>query len=348
MKFAWRALVLILLLGQMGCTYINGEKSYFRDRSDDYRKARATELLNVPAGLDGEALQAIYVIPPITEDIRVNGEFEAPRPAPLVTGSVDQLVRIQKLANQEWMLVSAAPGKLWPQVRSYLGREAVPIARVEASAGLIETAWIEATDEAIGERYRFRIEQGVQRNTSELHILQMGQVGDTNVWPDESSNLEREHAMLRNVAQFIADNVSSGQVSMMAQQAISASGRVSMQEDDDGNPFIRLELPYNRAWASLDRALDEANFDVLDRDRSAGAYFVHYNRPLEEESGWLGWLFSDDDDDPAAELEQYDYRVQLEEQGGEFIRILIFRQDGGPLSQSHSQSILALIKGNIT
>jgi outer membrane protein assembly factor BamC len=343
-----RGAVIMVLLAVAGCTYINGEKSYFRDRSDDYRKARATAALEVPAGLDSEALQEIYVIPPITEDIRVTGEFEAPRPAPLVTGSVDQLVRIQKLGDEQWMLVSVAPGQLWPQVRGYLGRQAMPIARVEASAGLIETAWLEPGNGAMGERYRFRIEQGVQRNTSELHILQMGQVGDINAWPSDSTDSEREESMLRSVAQFIADNVGTAPVSMMAQQAISASGRVSMQEDDEGNPYIRLELPYHRAWASLDRALDEANFDILDRDRSAGAYFVHYNRPEEEESGWLGWLFSDDEDDPAAKLEQYDYRVQVNDRGGDTVHIEISRQDGGPLSQSHAQSILALIKGNIT
>ncbi|MCX2982164.1 outer membrane protein assembly factor BamC [Halieaceae bacterium IMCC14734] len=344
---AQRAIALMLLLGLSSCTYINGEKSYFRDRTDDYRKARATAVLEVPAGLDDEALQDIYVIPPITEDISVNGEFNAPRPAPLVTGSVDQLVRIQKLADEQWMLVSVAPGQLWPQVRSYLGGVNMPIARVEASAGLIETAWVEP-EGAIGERYRFRIEQGVQRNTSELHILQMGMVGDINTWPTNSTDAAREDDMLRSMAQFIADSVGTAPVSMMAQQAISASGRVSMQEDDDGNPYIRLDLPYHRAWASVDRALGEANFDILDRDRSAGAYFVHYNRPLEEDSGWLDWLFSNDEDDPAAELEKYDYRVELNDLGGETVHIEISRKDGGELSQSHAQSILSLIKGNIT
>ncbi len=343
------SLIVLLMLGALGgCSWLTGDEGYFRDRSDDYRKARSEPELQVPAGKDTESLQQLYVIPPITEDIRVTGEFEAPRPAPLVAGASDELVRIQRLGSEEWMLVSIAPGQLWPQVRGYLSQNAVPVARLEARQGIIESAWIPGQEGKMAQRFRFRIEQGVQRNTAELHVLQMYQAGDIGSWPAVSADPEEERVMLRELAQFVANNVEQASVSMMAQQAISASGRVSMQEDKDGNPFIKLDLPFHRAWASMDRAVRDASFKILDRDRSKQAYFIHYVAPIDEDSGWLDWLFDNDDDAPAAELEQYDYRLQLDTITEESVHITIHRQDGGPLTQSHAQSILAMIKGNIS
>lgn len=348
MRVAASVLLLLTLLAGSGCTWLMGDKGYFRDRSDDYKKAQVEPPLKVPGDLDAEALQEIYVIPPITEDIMVTGEFDAPRPAPLVTGSVDELVRIQKLGDEEWMLVSISPGQLWPQVRGYLDAASKPVARVDARAGLIETGWLAGTDGDMGERYRFRIEQGVQRNTAELHVLQMYQAGDVTSWPAASANLENEHGVLREIAQYIANNVDTATVSMMAQQAISASGKVSMQEDSDGRPMIRLELPYNRAWASIERALRDANFEIQDKDRSKGSYFVHYVRPVEKEAGWLDWLFENSEDDPIENLADSDYRLEVSEQNEELVTITIQRVDGQVLSNSHQQSILALIKGKIS
>jgi outer membrane protein assembly factor BamC len=343
-----RILLLVMIAALAGCSWLTGDEGYFRDRSDDYRLARSEPTLRVPADKDKEALQQLYVIPPITEDIRVTGEFEAPRPAPLVAGASAEVVRIQKLAEQEWMLASIAPGQLWPQVRGYLSQGAIPVARLEARAGIIETGWIPGQEGKMAQRYQFRIEQGVQRNTAELHVLQMYQAGDVNSWPKSSADVEEERLVLRDLAQYIANNVEQAPVSMMAQQSISASGRVSMQEDSDGNPFIKLDLPLPRAWASLDKAAQTSNFRILDRDRSTKAYFIHYERPLEENSGWLDWLFDSSDDAPADKLSEYDYRLQVEETNSESVLISIHRQDGGPLTQGHAQSILALIKGNIT
>lgn len=348
MRSSLALLFSLLLLTVSGCSWLTGDKGYFRDRSDDYRKAKVEEPLQVPADLDANALQEIYVIPPITEEIMVTGEFDAPRPAPLVAGATDELVRIQKLGDQEWMLVSVSPGQLWPQVRGYLGAQSMQVARVDARSGLIETSWLAGQDGDMSERYQFRIEQGVQRNTAELHVLQMYQAGDINSWPEVSGNLDKEHGVLREVAQFIANNVESATVSMMAQQAISASGKVSMQEDSDGNPMIKLKLPYNRAWASMERALRDSNFEILDKDRSSGSYFVHYERPIEKEAGWLDWLFENSEEDPVADLSEHDYQLRVHEQGPELVTITIQRQDGGGLSQSHQQSILALIKGKIS
>jgi outer membrane protein assembly factor BamC len=344
-----RFIVLIVLsLGLAGCTWLTGDKGYFRDTSDDYRNARVSPALKVPVGLDDDALQDIYVIPAITEDLRVTGTFETPRPAPLAARETEDLVRIQSLGDEEWMLVAVAPGQLWPQVRAFLTTSSLQLARVDARGGLIETGWLKPDHGGMDERYQFRIEQGVQRNTSELHVLQMALTGDTSTWPKTSFEIEREKEMLLAVANFIASNTDAAPVSMMAQQAISATGKVSMQEDADAIAYIRLELPFYRAWASVERALRESNFKVRDRDRSSGWYYIRYVEKDEDDSGWFDWLFGGDDQAASAEMTDQDFVLTLEKQSPGVVRITIAREDKEALTPAQSQSLLGLIKGNIS
>ena len=344
-----RVLLALLLVSLLpGCSWLTGDTGYFRDRSDDYRKSQVEPKLKVPEGLDDVALQTIYVIPPITENLRVTGEFDVPRPTPLVSRGNDELVRIQRLGDEEWMLVTMAPGQLWPQVRAFLGSNSLPVARVDARAGLIESGWLRHESGGMEQRFRFRIEQGVQRNTSELHVLQMFQAGDTSTWPEVSADLSKEKDMLRSVAEYVANTTETAPVSMIAQQAILASGKVTMQDDTDGQPYIRLELPYYRAWASVERALGESSFKVRDRDRSTGVYYIRYDETDEEDSGWFDWLFESEGNADGSILTDQDFILNLKEESSGLVRITIAREDKGELTPAQSQKLLGLIKGNIS
>jgi outer membrane protein assembly factor BamC len=339
-----RLLILVLLGSLAACGWLP-EQNYVRDRSDDYRKARVEPRIKVPPHLEDDALQDIYVIPPITERVTPTGSFEVPRPAPLVTQENEELVRIQRLGEEEWVLATVAPGQLWPQVRSFLSSNGVQVARVDARAGLIETGWFQGRDTSMNERYQFRIEQGVQRNTSELHVLQMYQAGDINRWPETSADAARGGEMLLAVAQYIANSAETAPVSMMAQQAMGDGGKVSLQEDEQGMPYVRLRLPFYRAWASLDRALRESSFTVRDLDRSRGLFYVRFVPP-EEDEGWFGWLFGGDEED-SAELSNQDYVLSIQEEAPNEVRIGLAREDGTAMTRGQSQQLLSLLKGNI-
>jgi outer membrane protein assembly factor BamC len=338
-----RLALAVLLVCLAGCSWF-GTGDYIRDRSNDYRKAKTEPPLKVPPGLEDDALQSTHVIPPITERIAPSGEFEVPRPAPLVGSESEEMVRIQRLGEEEWMLASVAPGQLWPQVRAFLTSSGLQVARVDARAGLMETGWYLGQGASMNERYRFRIEQGVQRNTAELHVLQQFQTGDINSWPATSSDIERESDMLMAVAQFIANTAEAAPVSMMAQQSMGEGGRVSLQEDSDGTPFVRLKLPYYRAWASVDRALRESSFRVRDLDRSRGVFYVRFVPP-EEDSGWFDWLLGDDED--AEEAASQDYLLTVKEESENEVRIDLAREDGAALDRAQAQQLLSLLKGNI-
>ena len=340
------ALIGGLLLVCTGCGFLFGDQGMFRDKSQDYKKAPELPVVSVPEDMDTEALREIYVIPPVEDNLLLAGDFEVPRPAPLVAGAGTEVVRIQKLGDESWALIGVAPGQVWPQVRSFLTASGIEVARVDARAGIMESTWLTLEGQPMAGRYRFRMEQGVQRGTSELHVLQMNQAGDVNSWPAKSDDPEQAAEMLQAVAQFLANSAGTAPVSMIAEQGISAGGKISMQEAPEGYTYIRLDLPFDRAWASLGRALEASTFEITDRDRSNGKYYARFLGPsAQEEDGWLDWLWDSDEDHPlAGQL----FLISMEAVDEQAVTIRLQPQeDVADFGKREEQGLLALIKGNI-
>lgn len=340
-------LLAVLPLALLGsCGWLVGDEGLLRDSAMDYRDARELDVIEVPAGKDPTALQEIYAIPPVQDEVLELGDFEVPRPTTLTAMSADQLVRIQRLGDQSWALIGVPPGQLWPQVRNFLVAAGVRLASADARQGLIDSDWLQLRNSEIPARFRFRIERGVQRGTSELHVLHMHRTAEASDWPQVSDDLEQEAEMLRAVAQYIANSAETAPVSMMAEQSISATGKIALEEREQGGSQIRLGLPFNRAWASLALALEASTYEITDRDRSAGRYYVRYLGPdADEKPGFFGRLFGRDNRHPLA---GNSYVVSLLEQGDEEVLIRIQPDAQTPaLEYREEQALLSQLQGNI-
>jgi len=326
------------------CGYLFGDDGVFRDTSNDYRAAAELPPMELPEGREATSLAEIYSVPEIQSEPQFSNSDRVPRPAPLVSANADQLVRIQRLGDDSWALIAIAPGQLWPQLRSFLSAANIDIAHMNARGGIIESTYLDLQGQTQPSRFRFRVERGVQRGNSELHVLQMHRRSEDS-WPAKSDDSELEGEMLRGVAQFIANSADTAPVSMMAEQSISATGKVSLAEDDNGMSYIVLELPFDRAWASLARSLDLSGFEITDRNRSSGEYFAQYlGEDGEEDSGWFSW-FGGGDDNPAVGVPLL---VTMEQATEERMEIRL-RPEAGPdaLGRDDQLALLALIKGNI-
>ncbi|MDP4918813.1 MAG: outer membrane protein assembly factor BamC [Haliea sp.] len=345
-KLALRAALAVGLTASAGCSYLFGDEGMFPDTSQDYKQAREMEPIRVPEGAPGTNLQEIYPIPPIQDDLLLEGEFEVPRPTPLVAGAGEDVVRIQSLGDESWALVAMAPGQLWPQVRSFLTSAGIQVGRVDAQAGIIETSWLDLEGQTMSSRFRFRIEQGVQRGSSELHVLQMRQAGDVSTWPAESTDVGQEQEMLKAVAQFVANSADSAPVSMLADRAMSAEGKLAMEDVPGGGSVLRLGLPFTRGWASVGKALEESRFEVTDRDRSEGIYYVRFlGEAANEEGGWFSWMFSSEDENP---LVGRNLLVSVAAAGDREVTVGVAPVAGdSPLERRDQQALLTVLKGNI-
>ncbi len=347
----------ILMLGVLaaalsGCGWLFGDEGYFRDREDDYRAARVTPPMQVPEGLDNDALQDLYVIPPQDTAGMLVGDFEVPRPEALHSVEDTATVRIQKLGEDQWILVENTPSEIWPRVRSFLISNRLGIENERVNLGLLESAWLVRQDvDDRREKYRFRIEQGIQRRSSEIYVKQIGFDAPDSVlpeqasWPETSVDADREEWMVTELANYLAATANASSVSLMA-QGLSTASKIYMIRDAQGRQIIDLRLPFDRAWASLGRALQRGEFTVVDLNRSEGRYFVRYEPEAEEEErGFFGRLFGGGDD--SADLEAIEYVVQMDEteQG---VHIGIDRNDGAALDEESTDLLLDVIRGNLS
>lgn len=344
-KIAKGSSAALLLATLTGCGYLFGDQGVFPDTSENYKKAPELPVIAVPEGKSTQSMQEIYPIPEVQDSMLMAGEFEVPRPTPLVAGSADEIVRIQKLGDASWALITEAPGQVWPQVRSFLTSAGISVARIDARAGTIESGWMELDGQSMSSRYRMRIEQGVQRGTSELHVLQMVQAGDVESWPTTSDNPDQEAEMLQALAQYIANSSGAAPVSMVANQAIDAAGKISLKESAEGEAYIALALPFDRAWASLGRALQKSTFEITDKDRSTGVYYTRFLGPdSEEEDGWFDWLWASDEEHPHQDEV---FTVTVERVDASAVTIHLRPEPGVALELRDQQALLSLIKGNI-
>jgi outer membrane protein assembly factor BamC len=340
-----------------GCGWLVGDEGYFRDRSDDYREARAIPPMVVPEEKKAEAISQLYVIPVERTDALLAKEFEVPRPIPLVGDPEENVVRIQKLGEEQWILLDGAPGESWPRVRAFLISNQIGIEREDAASGVMETGWLSFKSEPDRrEKYRIRVEQGVQRNSSEIYVQQLGykrpegQDVEAPDWGSKSTDAEREAWMVRELAGYMAETGEDASVSLLA-QGISTVNKVYLIRDAEKRPAIDLRLPFDRAWASMGRALERAEFKVQDLDRSTGMYYATYEPGQkdgeEEKKGMFKRMFSwwgDDDEVNPAIGRSYRFTLQSDDDG---VMINVTRDDGKEFDEGEAEFLLGLVKAHL-
>jgi len=342
-----------------GCGWLFGDKGIFRDRGDDYRRARVEKPMEVPPGLSKAQSDEDFAIPTIAYSAPLEGKFETPLPEPLEGNPEAEQVKIQTLDNTRWILVEAGPGEVWPRVRQFLNTNQLQVARADAAGGVIETGWLQPrslegheVEGTARERYRFRIEQGVQRNSSEIYVLQADTRNGDN-WPATSANSTRETEMVKALSQFIADNGSTGAVSMLAQRGLDSKGKVFLSKQPGVNSYLRLELTFERAWASLSTALPKGGFTVEDSNHTTGEYWVRYAPPQDDEekqgywSRFWSWVFRSGEKNVHKNV-IYVVRMQNEANAEGAVRIDVQRQDGKPLTTAIQEELLNRIKNRLT
>ena len=336
-----RTLLLVTLtLNITACGWLFGDEGMFRDRGEDYRKARVEPQLDLPEDMQNPAMEGNYAIPPISDQSKLESEFVVPRPESLAEEAERDNVRINRLGDQQWILVNDSPGEVWPRLRGFLDLNQLALARTDAVSGLLETVWMQPSVKgSLKERYRLRIEQGVQRGTCEVYVLQADLRAGKDEWPAVSTDPEREKLMTQELSQYLADRTSAASVSMLAQQAIDSSGRVSIEQPNDGDPYLKLDLPFSRAWASLNLSAKKAGFTVDDLDRSQRLLYVNYIAADadEDEDGFFSW----GSDEPP---EGIDYLVKMQEISSETVIITVIRADDEPMQEGEAAHLLKLIK----
>lgn len=329
-----------------GC-WMFDDDGLFRNRQNDYQLGNEMPVMVVPEGADHDALGELYVIAEIPDTSLLLEEVDgAPRPQPLRGSLLDEEVKIQTLGGKRWVLTNRAPSEVWPRVRNILNRNGLTTGFADASAGVLETVWLELqSDEIYKHRFQFRIEPGVQVDSTEVAIVHMRvkKGEDSGAWPFQSDDDEREKAMANMLASALAGDESSGTVSLLA-QSIGGESKVEIITPKDLDPYILLKLDYDRGWASVGYATGRDGFLLVDQDRTEGVFYVHFGDPEEEQPGFFENLFSDDENELSLSVT---YLILLIK-GDEGIEVRLTDSERQLLERTEVLRLLKKIRANLS
>lgn len=332
-----------------GCGVFSDD-GMFRDRSRDYLAAREYPTIRVPDGLDDQALGQLYSIPTVTAPVVADATGAVPRPQALGTSLLEEDIKVQSLGERRWVWINRSPAEVWPRVRNLLNANKMVADRADASAGVIETGWIEFDDEPGNQhRYQLHIEQGMQPDTAEISVEHAvaprgGEAGAAGEWNGAATGDRRTVEMIDFIASGLAGGDAAGSVSLLA-QSIGGGAKVEMVASGDVPPYLLIKLGYDRSWASVAYSVSREEFLLVDQDRTRGLFYVNLKKEVEEEKpGFIARMLGAGEGS-AAQPAEARYRVELKEtQQGVRVRVAT---DGEDLDRAHQLDVLNRIRANL-
>jgi outer membrane protein assembly factor BamC len=330
-----RVLILAwLVLGTAGCGWLSDDRGIFVDRRDDYLEAEEGEVVVVPEDLNDESIGDPFPIPPTPAQSDAEFyPFKPPLPDAIYGDDKRESVRIQTLGDRRWLVIPEPPATVWPKIKQFLTDNGVSIVAEQPTIGRLDSQWLALSDSSYRdivrsvlkdaraedaqvtddteERVLIRVEQGIQDRTSEVHLRHQ-RSADRLVpvpAPDDiaalsSASFPAEQEMLNELGAFVAARVAEQTVSMVA-QSISTQPKSVMERATGGAPALRLNLDFDRAWATVGQALANAEIAVDDANEDAAAYAVTVTEATftGDEPGFFGRMFSFGSDDQALRLQ---------------------------------------------
>jgi len=327
--------LLALLLASQGCGYL-------RDRSNDYQLAQQSQPLQVPQGLDEQfrPLDPLLPIPEQVADMSLDPDYKVPRPQALPSVAPTEF-SLQDSDASRWILALRPPAEVWPLALSYLTDKGFNLVSQNVQTGELITDW--QALQAVGEyRVRVRIEPGVQRGSSEIFVVSSQRPAGSraNIPFPEQSRTDTLDGLLLNelLAGLTGSAEQGGAVSLLAAHFDSPS-KVSLGENNQGQPMLTLDTDFDRAWSSIGRSLENAGLTAADRNRSQGLYYIDKQRQGESSGFWAKLWGEGNNKENAA------YQIRLSEAAGQVL--VTVEQNGSPASADSARRVLNLLQQHL-
>lgn len=200
MKFPTQFIATMILLsiglssGLTGCGWFGDDEGVFVNPRDDYLDAKSGTKLQVPEGLDQEAVSDPFPIPPTPEQTNANYYPDRPPLPDAIYGDEKaEEVRMQRIGERRWLVVPEEPTTVWPKLKQFFAENGVQVINEVPTDGRIDTEWLlvdgtahrdlvrrlleqNNTDKpAVIDRILVRVERGLRDRTSEIHLRHLRQ-----------------------------------------------------------------------------------------------------------------------------------------------------------------------------
>ncbi len=346
-------LIIIPAVVLSSCNYLMGDEGMFRDRGGDYLDAQAVAQMEIPDTLDSYTLDQLYVIP--EEIVATAAPFEEiPMPIPIETRRREGVI-IQSLATNQWILIDATPGQVWPLVRDYWTELQIILDFENPSNGIMETAWVEVdNDREKRHKYRVAIEPGLHSGYSEIYIVHMENLRTEPIplvlnWPQYSDSEDLEREIMSSISQYLADrnDIYQASTSSLLAGSIQAESKANIVENESGEQVLELKIDYDRAWVQIRDALETAEILIVDSNRDQSFFNVRFSGLAEEgdDPGFIRRIFGGDDEE--AEVEEQDFSVRLLE-NDDVINVITEALETSGEANQLTVELLQVINDNLT
>ena len=292
----------------------------------------------IPSELDAPIFNDPMAIPDIQDFRGLSGsEIELGLPDPLATNFGVEQILIRRLGDNRWVFVDLPVATVWPRVLIFFEEKNFPLTSVEVSGGRIETDWVVGSSgdaenifESLGNlnrdeiqdslyEYSFNVlvEAGVRSGSTELYVEERNRLrNDENLsppWDGVSDDPALESKMLSALAYYIGERIAEGPSISLAAATRQAS-KVETISGESGT-VLKYRLDFDRTWATIGRALEDAEVEVIDLDRSAGVYYVNYSSLANSKGGFLKRIFNSEGE----KKEGRPFLVTVSSQSGQII-----------------------------
>ena len=355
-----RAAALVCVVGLPGCSWILDDEGLIQDRRNEYREARPARTPEVPDDLDGSTIRELMPIPEVggMDRYRSQEDFDLPRPATLFAREEDRGVRIQRFSGDSWIVAPDPPTSVWPRVKQFMSDNGVTVFSEDPEGGVIVSNWIQLRDEAYNDLVRsaltaspgrepwhqlqIRVEQAVRQGATELHVVQAGGASPSGR-PDfaaGSTSAEAEAELLASLAEYLAAELGGAGVSFVA-QTIATEAKAEIVRRTNAPPVLRLRLPFDRAWATVSTALENAEIPVDESDQATRVYRIRYDETQfrGDEPGWFARLFDFRRDGAGGDP----YTLRLEDSADGFELVVLDERDRA-VDRETGEQILSLLR----
>jgi len=369
--------VLLASLALTACDTIN--QFMGREDSIDYKSAQRGSPLNIPPDLTQAASDPRYSAPGGAAGAMTYSQYQQQAdtqqlqaPGANVLPQREDM-RVEREGNRRWLSIDLAPEVIFPKLVDFWTEQGFALRVNNPRAGLIETDWAEnrakipesglralvgkvfdnVWDSGERERFRTRIERVTDARTevyiSHEHMVEkrFGSDGAQVRWEPGAEDPDLNAAMLARMLAYLGADAERART-LVAQAQPGGAGAAPLAAATarvGADAVLALNEPFERAWRQVGLALDSVGFEVEDRDRSAGDFYVRY---LDTDTGeqrsqpnFFTRLFGGTNRAQAAQ-----YRIHLAPQGGQTL-VTVFDADGQQDTSATAQRLLSVLAGRM-
>lgn len=242
------------------------------------------------------------------------------------------------------LLIEGGYGEAWERVARALNRTEVDIVEADRTRGVYAVRYEgPAAEKEAGFFARMNLFSRGDKPNYLIAIKGSGAVAMATVFDVDGM---REHsAAAVEILSLLEGAMLAGQIRTEG-SASSAAVQARVEQGATGEVQLVVAEPFAQAWRLVGLALDEAGFEVEDRNRSRGVYAIRYrggDPEGSEQPGFFSRVFAGTDEEGGGSRR---YQIALREDAGS-TRVVVFDAEGARESSGAANQILSVLAERI-